>query len=220
MNYRKYLSEIIGTFALVFCGTGAIIINQETGGVITHLGVAMTFGLIVSAMIFALGDVSGAHLNPAVTIAFAVARRFPLRETLPYILSQAIGGFAASGFLKMLFPQNQLLGTTMPAGSDMQSFLLETVLTLLLVMVIFNVSTGSKEKGITAAIAIGGTVGLEALFAGPICGASMNPIRSICPAIVSAHTEHLWIYIAGPITGALLGLLIHTLLYSKKESDL
>ncbi|HXC04811.1 MAG TPA: aquaporin, partial [Bacteroidia bacterium] len=182
MNYRKYLSEIIGTFALVFCGTGAIIINQETGGVITHLGVAMTFGLIVSAMIFALGDVSGAHLNPAVTIAFAVARRFPLRETLPYILSQAIGGFAASGFLKMLFPQNQLLGTTMPAGSDMQSFLLETVLTLLLVMVIFNVSTGSKEKGITAAIAIGGTVGLEALFAGPICGASMNPIRSICPA--------------------------------------
>ncbi len=219
MNYRKYLSEIIGTFALVFCGTGAIVINQQAGGVITHIGIAMTFGLIVSAMIFALGDVSGAHMNPAVTLAFAMAKRFPMNKVLPYIGSQAIGAFVASGLLKLLFPTNQLLGATMPAGSELQSFILEVILTLILVMVIFNVSTGSKEKGITAAIAIGGTVGLEALFAGPICGASMNPIRSLSPAIVSMHTEHLWIYIAGPFAGALLGLLIHKILYSKTEKE-
>jgi aquaporin NIP len=218
MNYRKYLSEIIGTFALVFCGTGAIVINQETSGVITHVGIAMTFGLVVAAMIFALGDVSGAHLNPAVTLSFALAKRFPSNQMLPYFLSQGIGAFAASGILKFLFPKNQLLGATLPAGSEMQSFILEVILTLILVMVIFNVSTGSKEKGITAAIAIGGTVGLEALFAGPVCGASMNPIRSISPAVVAMHTEHLWVYIAGPFVGALLGLLIHQLLYSKNEN--
>jgi aquaporin NIP len=217
MNYRKYLSEIVGTFALVFCGTGAIIINQQSGGAITHMGVALTFGLIVASMIFALGDVSGAHMNPAVTLAFAVSKRFSWRDVIPYILAQAVGAFAASGTLKTLFPENVMLGATLPAGSEMQSFILEVILTLLLVMVIFNVSTGSKEKGITAAIAIGGIVGLEALFAGPICGASMNPIRSLAPAIVSMHTEHLWVYIAGPVAGALLGLFIHALLYPKKQ---
>ncbi|HXB12440.1 MAG TPA: aquaporin, partial [Bacteroidia bacterium] len=127
------------------------------------------------------------------------------------------GAFAASGLLKALFPTNKLLGTTLPAGSEMQSFILEFILTLFLVMVIFNVSTGSKEKGITAALAIGGTVGLEALFAGPICGASMNPIRSLAPALVSMHTEHLWIYIAGPLAGAFAGLGIHSILYKKQN---
>lgn len=216
MAYRKYISELVGTFSLVFCGTGAIVINQETGGAISHVGIAMTFGLIVAAMIFALGDVSGAHLNPAVTLSFAVAKRFPFKEVLPYIVAQSVGAFAASGLLKACFPANEYLGSTMPTGSEMQSFLFEVVLTMILVMVIFNVSTGAKEKGITAAIAIGGVVGLEAMFAGPICGASMNPIRSIAPAVVSMHTEHLWVYITAPVIGALLGVFIHQILYRKE----
>jgi aquaporin NIP len=217
MEYRKYLSELIGTFALVFCGTGAIIIDQETNGAVTHLGVAITFGLIVSAMIFALGDVSGAHLNPAVTISFAIANRFPKKQIIPYILAQSFGAFAASGSLKILFPENEFLGATIPAGTEMQSFILELILTFILVMVIFNVSTGAKEKGITAAIAIGGVVGLEAIFAGPICGASMNPVRSISPAIVSMHTEHLWIYLIAPVIGAILGVFAHQILYNKEK---
>lgn len=217
MEVRKYLAEIVGTFSLVFCGTGAIIINQEAGGVITHMGIAMTFGLIVAAMIFALGDVSGAHLNPAVTLSFAVAKRFPFTEVIPYIIAQSIGAFAASGLLKGCFPENEFLGATIPAGSEMQSFIFEVILTMILVMVIFNVSTGAKEKGITAAIAIGGVVGLEAMFAGPICGASMNPIRSISPAVVSMHLEHLWVYILAPVIGALLGVFIHQILYKKEK---
>ncbi len=219
MNTGKYIAEAVGTFALVFCGTGAIIINQESGGIITHAGVALTFGLIVSAMIFALGDVSGAHMNPAVTLSFALAKRFPFSEVPGYILSQSVGAFSASSVLKFLFPINATLGATLPAGPPAQSFILEVILTFLLVLVIFNVSTGSKEKGITAAIAIGATVGLEAMFAGPICGASMNPIRSIAPAIVSAHTDYLWIYITAPVLGGILGLLIHQILYKKRHDN-
>jgi aquaporin Z len=217
MHYRKYIGEIVGTFALVFCGTGAIVINQESQGAITHLGVALTFGLVVSVMIFALGDVSGAHLNPAVTLCFAAAKKFPFGQVLPYILAQAAGAFAASFMLKVLFPANEFLGATIPAGTGAQSFILEIILTAILVMVIFNVSTGSKEKGITAAIAIGSTVGLEALFAGPVCGASMNPIRSISPAVVSGHTEHLMIYIFAPLIGAVLGMITSHVLYYKND---
>jgi aquaporin NIP len=216
MKYKKYLAETVGTFALVFCGTGAIVINQEANAAITHLGIALTFGMIVTVMIFALGDISGAHLNPAVTLSFALAKRFPAKEIIPYLISQTTGAFAASFLLKILFPANKTLGSTMPAGTDMQSFILEIVLTFLLVLVIFNVSTGAKEKGITAAIAIGATVGLEALFAGPICGASMNPVRSLSPAIVSGHMEHLWIYITAPFIGSVAGLFIHQLLYAKQ----
>ncbi len=203
---RKYLAEVIGTFALVFCGTGAIIINQESGGIITHAGIAITFGLIVSAMIYALGDISGAHLNPAVSIAFWVAKRFPAKEVIPYIISQATGAFLASFTLKFLFPANQLLGSTLPAGSPMQSFVLELILTFILMFVIIHVASGSKEQGMFAGIAIGSVVLLEAMFAGPICGASMNPIRSISPAIVSGHPEHLWIYVFAPVSGAILAV--------------
>ncbi len=216
MPFRNYISETIGTFALVFCGTGAIIINQETGGAVTHVGIAMTFGLVVTAMIFALGDVSGAHMNPAVTLSFAVAKRFPFREVIPYVLAQSAGAFMASGLLRLCFPNNEFLGATLPAGSEWQSFLFEVMLTLILVMVIFNVSMGSNEKGIAAPIAIGSVVGLEAMFAGPICGASMNPIRSISPAVVSMHTEHLWIYITAPLVGALLGVFLHQLLHFRE----
>jgi aquaporin NIP len=205
---KKYYAEILGTFALVFCGTGAIIINQESAGVITHPGIAFTFGLIVMVMIYALGPISGAHLNPAVTIAFMVAKRFPLNQVFPYIISQAVGAFIASLTLRFLFTGNEFLGATMPAGSDLQSFVLELILTFFLMLVIINVATGSKEQGMFAGLAIGSTVLLEAMFAGPICGASMNPIRSISPAVVSGHLEHLWIYLTAPILGAVLAIFV------------
>ncbi|ANE50876.1 MIP family channel protein [Flavisolibacter tropicus] len=216
---NKYIAEVLGTFALVFCGTGAIVINEQSGGVITHVGVAITFGLIVMAMIYALGGISGAHMNPAVTIAFTVAKRFPLKQVLPYIISQTVGAILASLTLKYLFPSNQTLGATLPAGSAIQSFVLEFILTFFLMLVIINVATGSKEQGMFAGLAIGSTVLLEAMFAGPVSGASMNPIRSIAPALVSGHTEHLWVYILAPILGALFAISIFRVLHYKTQLD-
>src|SRR6478735_12792296 len=137
---NKYLAELLGTFALVFCGTGAIVINEQSNGAVTHVGIAITFGLIVMAMIYALGDISGAHMNPAVTLAFTVAKRFQLKQVVPYIISQAIGAVLASLTLKYLFPTNQTLGATMPAGSAIQSFILEFILTFFLMLVIINVA--------------------------------------------------------------------------------
>lgn len=201
---KKYMSEFIGTFALVFCGTGAIIINQETGGVISHAGIAATFGLIVMCMIYTFGEISGAHFNPAVTIGFSLAGKFERREIMPYIGSQIAGAFLATFILRFLFPTNQDLGSTLPAGSQMQSFVLEIILTYLLMLVILNVSQVSKETGLFAGIAIGGTVLLEAMFAGPICGASMNPVRSLSPAVVSGNLTDLWIYIFAPVIGVVL----------------
>ncbi len=214
---NKYVAELLGTFALVFCGTGAIVIDQQSNGAVTHVGIAITFGLIVMAMIYALGNISGAHMNPAVTIAFTIAKRFQLKQVLPYIISQLIGGLLASLILRFLFPTNETLGATLPAGTEMQSFVLEFLLTFFLMLVIINVATGSKEQGMFAGLAIGSTVLLEAMFAGPICGASMNPARSISPAIVSGHTEHLWIYIAAPITGAVFAIPVFKILHSKKQ---
>jgi MIP family channel proteins len=202
---KKCGAEFIGTFALVFAGTGAIVIN-DVSGVVTHVGIALTFGLVVLAMIYAVGDISGAHLNPAVTLGFFAARRLPGRTVVPYIASQLLGALAASALLRGLFLQHPTLGTTMPAGSETQSLILEIVLTAILMFVILNVSTGAKERGITAGIAIGSVIGLEALFAGPICGASMNPARSFAPAIVSQHLAGLWIYFVAPISGALLAV--------------
>ncbi len=202
---KKLFAEFLGTFALVFAGTGAIVINDATGA-ITHPGIALTFGLIVMAMIYCFGDVSGAHFNPAVTIAFAAARRMPWSEVPRYIGAQVLGALSASGLMSFLFPANAKLGATLPSGLPMQSFILEVVLTFLLMLVILSVSTGAKEKGITAGIAIGGVIALEAMFAGPICGASMNPARSVAPAILSGHIEHLWLYIAAPVLGALLAI--------------
>jgi aquaporin NIP len=214
---KKYIAELLGTFALVFCGTGAIIINQETGGMVSHAGIAITFGLIVMVMIYALGDISGAHVNPAVSIAFVVSGRFPLQQLLPYIISQAIGACLASLVLKLLFPYNGLLGSTMPAGSEMQSFVLEFILSFFLMLVIVHVASGSKEQGMFAGLAIGSTVLLEAMFAGPICGASMNPARSFGPAIVSGHIEHLWIYLAAPLAGTTTAIPVWKYLQTSKE---
>lgn len=202
---KSYLAELIGTFALVFAGTGAVIINDVSGGAITHVGVALTFGLIVLAMIYTVGDVSGAHLNPAVSFGFWLARRFPTRKLFPYIAFQILGALLASASLKILFPQHQTLGATLPAGSMLQSFVLEIILSFFLMFVIINVSVGAKEKGLMAGVAIAAMVGLEALFAGQISGASMNPARSIAPAIVSGRVSELWIYIFAPLVGAFLG---------------
>jgi aquaporin NIP len=217
MPMRKYVSEFIGTFALVFCGTGAIIINQETNGTVTHVGIAITFGLIVMAMIYALGSISGAHLNPAVTIAFTLSGRFSPKELPPYIVSQIAGALLASLALHYLFPANELLGATMPAGSESQSFILEFLLTFFLMLVIINVAQGSKEQGMFAGLAIGSVVLLEAMFAGPICGASMNPARSLAPAVVSGHLEHLWIYLTATVAGAALAIPVWKYLNSSKQ---
>ena len=203
---KRHFAEFLGTFALVFAGTGAIVIDQATAHAITHAGIALTFGLIVLAMIYTLGDVSGAHLNPAVTTAFAAAGRFPWRKVPGYLASQVLGALAASALLRVLFPASATLGATVPAGAPWQSFVLEIVLTFLLMLVILSVSTGAKEKGITAGIAIGAVIALEAMFAGPICGASMNPARSLAPALVSGHLKHLWLYLAAPVLGALLAI--------------
>lgn len=206
MNLKKCVAELIGTYALVFCGTGAIIINQESNGAVTHVGIAITFGFIVMSMIYALGNISGAHLNPAVSIAFVLAGRFSIKELLPFIVSQTVGALLASLTLRYLFPANELLGATLPAGSVSQSFILEFLLTFFLMLVIINVATGSKEQGMFAGLAIGSVVLLEAMFAGPICGASMNPARSLAPAIVSGHLEHLWIYLVATTMGAIVAI--------------
>ena len=209
---KKYLAELIGTFALVFCGTGAIIVNEEIPGSVTHVGIAVTFGLIVMAMIYALGENSGAHLNPAVTIAFTVNGNFPVKEVLPYIISQLAGALAASAVLKLLFPSSVSLGATIPSGSNMQSFVLEYILSFFLMLVIINVAKGSKEQGLFAGIAIGSVVLLEAMFAGPVCGASMNPARSLGPAIVSGEMKQVWIYITAPVLGAITAIIIYKLI--------
>ncbi|HXS36992.1 MAG TPA: MIP family channel protein [Flavipsychrobacter sp.] len=214
-NVKKYLAEFLGTYALVFAGTGAIIIDQETNGSVTHVGVAITFGLIVMSMIYTFGNISGAHLNPAVSIAFAVAKRFDIQQLLPYIVSQIAGALFASITLRLLFPNNHLLGTTLPAGSAMQSFVLEFILTFFLMLVIINVASGSKEQGMFAGLAIGAVVGLEAMFAGPICGASMNPARSIGPAIISWQIQYLWVYIVAPIAGAVAAVPIFKIINGK-----
>jgi MIP family channel proteins len=199
---RKLTAEALGTFGLVFAGTGAIVINDVTGGTVSHIGIALTFGLIVLAMIYAVGDVSGAHLNPAVTLGFFVARRFEGRLVVPYIVSQCIGAILASLTLRCMFPTNATLGATVPAGDVVQSFVLEFILSFFLMFVILSVSSGSKEKGVLAGVAVGSVIALEALFAGPISGASMNPARSFAPALVSLRFANLWLYLAAPILGA------------------
>jgi aquaporin NIP len=212
---RKYLAECIGTFILIFCGTGVIVVNQQFGGAVSHVGICLVWGAVVSCIIFAFGDVSGAHINPAVTIGFWIGGRFQSKEIAPYILCQCAGGIAASATLHYLFPDNKLLGGTYPAGSDMQSFVLEFLLTFFLMLLIMQVSTGAKEKGMFAALAIGSMVMLEALFAGPVSGDSTNPIRSLAPAIVSGHLEHQWIYLTATFAGAAFAILIWQLLKQK-----
>ncbi len=213
---KKLIAEIVGTFTLVFAGTGAIIVNQQTNGVITHVGIAATFGLAIMIMIFAVGRVSGAHFNPAVTIGAAVAKRFEWKEVAPYIIAQCIGAFIASGALKALFPENAMLGTCAPSGSEMQSLILEAIMTFFLVFVILNSTDKFSPNWVVPAIAIGGTITLDALFGGPISGASMNPARSLAPAVVSGHMASIWVYMAGPILGGIVAAIVYALVREKE----
>lgn len=211
---KKYLAELFGTFVLVFCGTGAIILSNETNAV-SDFGIALTFGLSVFAMILLFGKISGAHINPAVTIALTISKHSPLRVLLPYITFQIFGAILASLSLKILAPGNVLLGSTMPSGSELESFLLEIVMTFILVLTIYVIPDKANKKINVSAIAVSMVVGLEAFFGGPISGASMNPARSIGPAIVSGHLEHIWIYVLAPIMGASLAAFIARVVMKK-----
>ena len=205
MMMKRYLAECLGTFALVFCGTGAIIINDLSGGAVTHFGIAVTFGLIVTVMIYSFGSISGAHINPAVSIAFSLTEVFSVKSVLPYLIFQFIGAILASWCLDFLF-DHPTMGQTLPSGSWQQSFVLEIILTYFLMLVILMVSQNKAVQVFTAP-AVGATVLLEALFAGPICGASMNPARSLAPALFSGNLSQIWIYLLAPILGAILASL-------------
>lgn len=203
---KQYAAETIGTFALVFCGTAAIIVNDLSGGLVSHVGVSLSFGTVVMIMIYAFGPLSGAHINPAVSIAFSLTDRFQARQLIPYLLAQLCGAFLASILLKYLFLDPVNLGATLPSGSWQQSFVLETILSYLLMLVILMVGQNQAIQAFTG-LAVGSTVLLEALFAGPISGASMNPARSIAPAVVSGQIGYLWLYIVAPVLGAVLASL-------------
>jgi aquaporin NIP len=201
---RALAAEAIGTFALVFAGAGAVMVDAKTHA-LGHVGVAITFGLVIMAMIYAVGHVSGAHFNGAVTLAFALTRHFPWRRTFAYWLAQLLGALTAAALLRGSLGNIAHVGATLPSGSKGQSFLWELVMTFFLMFVIMAVATDTRAVGEAAAIAIGGTIGLDAMFGGPISGASMNPMRSLGPALVSGDLEALWLYIVAPLVGATLG---------------
>lgn len=216
---RECFAELLGSFALVFAGTGAIVVNEVHSGAIGHVGIALTFGLVVMALIYALGDISGAHFNPAVTFGFWAHGRFAGRTVLPYMAAQCAGAIAASLVLRMLFPENVGLGATQPTGSAMQSLVFEAVMSWLLMLVILSVSEGAKEKGMMAGVAVGGTIALDALFGGPVSGASMNPARSLGPALISGHANALWVYLVGPIAGVAAAVICHRFLCPKHGAN-
>jgi aquaporin NIP len=209
---RRAGAEAFGAFALVFAGCGAIVTDTVHAGALGAVGISLVFGLVIMAMIYATGHLSGAHLNPAVTLAFALTRHFPRREALAYIGAQVLGALAAAALLLAVWPsQPAALGTTLPSVGSGSALVYEAALTAFLMFVIMAVATDTRAVGAGAAIAIGGTVGLDALFGGPITGASMNPARSIGPALVSGELHDLWIYIVAPIAGAALGALTYQL---------
>ena len=205
---RACIAETTGTFALVFCGTGAIISNKLSGGLVTRVGVSLSFGLTVVAMIYAIGDVSGAHINPAVTFAFWIAGRLRGKFVLPYVISQCSGAAFASLCLWAVLPRVGTLGQTIPSVAPPGAFVMEVILTFFLMFVIIHVATGAREKGIMAGIAVGSVVPLASIFAGPITGASMNPARSLGPALVSRDLGQLWIYLTAPAVRAFLAVLM------------
>ncbi|HYM16520.1 MAG TPA: MIP family channel protein [Dehalococcoidia bacterium] len=210
MTLRQRLgAEFVGTFALVFAGAGAVVIDARQHGAISHVGIAATFGLVIMVMIYAVGHISGGHFNPGVTLAFAAVRHFPLRHVVPYWAAQVLAALAAALVLRLMFGNVAHLGSTLPAGSAAQAFSMELILTFGLMFVIVSVATDTRAVGQAAAIAIGGTVGLEAMFGGPVSGASMNTARSLGPAIVAGEFHALWVYLVAPPVGAILGALAY-----------
>ncbi len=209
---QRLAAEFLGVLLLIVGGPGAAIIGAHQGGSITLEGVAACNGLVILALIYGLGHVSGAHFNPGVTLAFAVTRHFQVKDVLPYWLAQFAGAIAGAGLMRALFDQALKSGVTQPAGSDAQSFVLEVVLTFLLMLVIMAVATDTRAVGQAAAIAIGATVGLDVLLGGSVSGGSMNPARSLGPAVVSGELHALWIYLVAPPLGALLGALSYQLI--------
>jgi len=205
---RRSGAELVGTFGLVTAGCGAIMVNAQTGE-LTHVGIALTFGLIITVMIAATGHISGAHFNPAVTIAFAVTRHFPWREVVYYVVAQMLGALFGAFTLRLLLGDIALLGATVPSGSALQSFGLEVLLTAVLMFVIISVATDTRAVGTPAALAIGFTVALDAMWGGPISGASMNPARSFGPSLIAGVSENQWIYWLAPILGAMIGAALY-----------
>ncbi len=214
---RRALAECVGTFALVTAGCGAIVVNQTTGA-LGHGGVAASFGLVVMVMIAAMGHLSGAHFNPAVTIAFALTRHFEWRDVPPYLFAQLVGAVSGAWVLRAAFGTAGGLGVTMPAGSNLQALGIEILLSAVLMFVIVSVATDTRAVGQLAAIAIGGTVALDALWGGPVTGASMNPARSFGPALVAGLWRAHWIYWLGPIAGTLLGAVLYQYLRSEPDT--
>ncbi|MBL8164685.1 MAG: MIP family channel protein [Anaerolineae bacterium] len=205
---RRSGAEFIGTFGLVTAGCGAIMVNAQTGA-LTHVGIALTFGLIIMVMIAATGHISGAHFNPAVTVAFAITRHFPWREVVYYVVAQVLGAVLGALTLRLLIGDIASLGATLPVGSTLQAFGLEVLLTAVLMFVIISAATDTKAVGTPAALAIGFTVTLDALWGGPISGASMNPARSFGPALIAGIWEHQWVYILAPLVGASIGAALY-----------
>lgn len=205
---RRSAAELVGTYALVTAGCGAIMVNAQTSA-LTHVGIALTFGLIITVMIASTGHLSGAHFNPAVTIAFAVTRHFPWREVVYYVVAQMLGALLGAVTLRLLIGDIAALGATLPSGSALQSFGLEVLLTAVLMFVIISVATDTRAVGTPAALAIGFTVALDALWGGPISGASMNPARSLGPALIAGIWENQWVYLLAPIIGAAIGAALY-----------
>ena len=202
------VAEAFGTFALVFAGAGAVMVDAKTGE-LGHVGVAITFGLVIMAMIYAVGHISGAHFNAAVTLSFALTRHFPWPRAASYWSAQFVGAVTAAAILRGSLGNIAHVGATLPSGSDAQSFLWELVMTAFLMFVVMAVATDTRAVGEAAAIAIGGTIGLDAMFGGPISGASMNPMRSLGPALVSGDLHALWIYLTAPLIGAAAGAVLY-----------
>jgi len=207
---REAYAEGIGTFILVFAGTGAVMVNKISDGAITHVGISFVFGAVVAALIYGIGHLSGAHFNPAVTLAFWASGFFPKRRVLPYILAQSVGAIAASTLLLIALGPVAKLGATLPLnGNWLQSLVLESVLTFILMFVILGSGLDRRAPIGFAGLAIGLTVGLEAAFMGPITGASMNPVRSLGPAFVGGIWQHHWVYWVAPILGAQLAVIVY-----------